>query len=192
MGPLSSRLYESPLELLYTTRPGAGARIVQAATCFLHLSTSSLDSIASSSALPRLARACAIIDRAHKAGLKRIVILEHVPEMPRYTRRVARGEVHDVPRPQIDAIRDEIQAWKRDSPVVLLLGAEVDANPTHRDGRLLLADLTDIDVVVASTLMSMGIMMLPPIMISFPLKIMLFVLVDGWDLLVEKLIMSFL
>lgn len=59
-------------------------------------------------------------------------------------------------------------------------------------GMLILIPFTVIDVVVASTLMSMGIMMLPPIMISFPLKIMLFVLVDGWDLLVEKLIMSFM
>lgn len=58
-------------------------------------------------------------------------------------------------------------------------------------GMLLLLPFTVIDVVVASTLMSMGMMMLPPIMISFPIKIMLFVMVDGWDLLVEKLIMSF-
>ncbi len=48
-----------------------------------------------------------------------------------------------------------------------------------------------IDMVVASVLMSMGMMMLPPSMISLPLKIMLFVLVDGWDLVVKSLIMSF-
>ncbi len=58
-------------------------------------------------------------------------------------------------------------------------------------GLLLLIPFTVIDVVVASTLMSMGMMMLPPIMISFPIKIMLFVMVDGWDLLVQKLIQSF-
>ncbi len=58
-------------------------------------------------------------------------------------------------------------------------------------GMLLLIPFTVIDVVVASTLMSMGMMMLPPIMISFPIKIMLFVMIDGWDLLVEKLILSF-
>lgn len=58
-------------------------------------------------------------------------------------------------------------------------------------GMLILIPFTVIDIVVASTLMSMGMLMLPPIMISFPLKIMLFVLVDGWDLLVEKLILSF-
>ena len=49
-----------------------------------------------------------------------------------------------------------------------------------------------IDMVVASVLMSMGMMMLPPIMVSLPFKILLFVLVDGWNLLVQSLITSFL
>jgi flagellar biosynthesis protein FliP len=48
-----------------------------------------------------------------------------------------------------------------------------------------------IDMVVASILMSMGMFMLPPMMISLPLKIMLFVLVDGWYLVVKSLITSF-
>jgi flagellar biosynthetic protein FliP len=48
-----------------------------------------------------------------------------------------------------------------------------------------------IDMVVASALMSMGMMMLPPMMISLPFKILLFVLVDGWDLVIQSLILSF-
>jgi flagellar biosynthetic protein FliP len=48
-----------------------------------------------------------------------------------------------------------------------------------------------IDMVVASTLMSMGMMMLPPVLISLPFKIMLFVLVDGWHLVVHSLVQSF-
>jgi len=48
-----------------------------------------------------------------------------------------------------------------------------------------------IDMVVASVLMSMGMMMLPPIMISLPFKILLFVLVDGWYLIVKSLVESF-
>lgn len=48
-----------------------------------------------------------------------------------------------------------------------------------------------IDMVVASVLMSMGMMMLPPVMISLPFKLMLFVLVDGWYLLVGSLVQSF-
>jgi flagellar biosynthetic protein FliP len=48
-----------------------------------------------------------------------------------------------------------------------------------------------IDMVVASTLMSMGMMMLPPIMISLPFKVLLFILVDGWNLIVQSIITSF-
>lgn len=48
-----------------------------------------------------------------------------------------------------------------------------------------------IDMIVASTLMSMGMMMLPPTMISLPFKILLFVMVDGWHLLIKSVIMSF-
>lgn len=48
-----------------------------------------------------------------------------------------------------------------------------------------------IDMIVASILMSMGMMMLPPVMISLPFKILLFILVDGWHLIVKSMLMSF-
>jgi flagellar biosynthetic protein FliP len=48
-----------------------------------------------------------------------------------------------------------------------------------------------IDMLVASVLMSMGMMMLPPVLISLPFKILLFVLVDGWGLVVKSLVQSF-
>ncbi len=48
-----------------------------------------------------------------------------------------------------------------------------------------------IDMIVASVLMSMGMMMLPPVMISLPFKILLFVLVDGWSLVVKSLLQTF-
>ena len=48
-----------------------------------------------------------------------------------------------------------------------------------------------VDMVVASVLMSMGMMMLPPVMISLPCKILLFVLVDGWGLVMSSLVKSF-
>jgi len=48
-----------------------------------------------------------------------------------------------------------------------------------------------IDMVVASVLMSMGMMMLPPIIVSLPFKVLLFVLVDGWYLLIKSLVESF-
>ena len=48
-----------------------------------------------------------------------------------------------------------------------------------------------IDMVVASVLMSMGMMMVSPVLISLPFKLMLFVLVDGWNLLIGSLVASF-
>ncbi|WZL74856.1 flagellar type III secretion system pore protein FliP [Clostridiaceae bacterium 35-E11] len=58
-------------------------------------------------------------------------------------------------------------------------------------GYILFIPFIVIDMVVASTLMSMGMMMLPPVMISMPFKILLFILVDGWNLVIKSLIMGF-
>lgn len=58
-------------------------------------------------------------------------------------------------------------------------------------GFMLYVPFIVIDMIVASTLMSMGMMMLPPVMISLPFKILLFVMVDGWHLLIKSLIVSF-
>lgn len=58
-------------------------------------------------------------------------------------------------------------------------------------GFLLYLPFLVVDMVVASILLSMGMMMLPPIMISLPFKILLFVLVDGWNLIVTSLLKSF-
>lgn len=49
-----------------------------------------------------------------------------------------------------------------------------------------------IDMIVASTLMAMGMLMLPPVMISLPFKILLFVLVDGWHLIIESVLMTYM
>lgn len=58
-------------------------------------------------------------------------------------------------------------------------------------GFLLFVPFVLIDLVVATVLMSMGMMMMPPTTVALPLKILLFVLVDGWDLVVRSLILSF-
>lgn len=58
-------------------------------------------------------------------------------------------------------------------------------------GFLLFLPFMVIDMIVASTLMSMGMVMLPPSMISLPFKLMLFVVVDGWSLIMEMLVSSF-
>ena len=58
-------------------------------------------------------------------------------------------------------------------------------------GFLLYLPMLLLDIVVASVLLSMGMMMLPPVMISMPFKILLFVLVDGWNLIVKSLVEGF-
>ncbi len=59
-------------------------------------------------------------------------------------------------------------------------------------GFLLFIPFILIDLVVATVLMSMGMMMMPPVTVSLPLKILLFVLVDGWGLVVRSVIQSFM
>lgn len=58
-------------------------------------------------------------------------------------------------------------------------------------GFLLYLPFIILDMVVSSILLSMGMMMLPPVMISMPFKLMLFVIVDGWNLLITSLVKSF-
>lgn len=58
-------------------------------------------------------------------------------------------------------------------------------------GFLLYLPFLIIDMVVASVLLSMGMMMLPPVMVSLPFKLLLFVLVDGWNLVVGSIVRSF-
>lgn len=58
-------------------------------------------------------------------------------------------------------------------------------------GFLLFIPFLMIDMIVSSILMSLGMMMLPPVFVSLPFKILLFILIDGWNLIVESLIKSF-
>lgn len=58
-------------------------------------------------------------------------------------------------------------------------------------GFLLFIPFIMVDLIVATVLMSMGMMMMPPVTVSLPLKVLLFVLVDGWNLIVQSLVESF-
>ena len=58
-------------------------------------------------------------------------------------------------------------------------------------GFLIFIPFIIVDFIVASTLMSMGMMMMPPVVISMPFKLLLFVLVDGWYLVIQSLVNSF-
>jgi flagellar biosynthetic protein FliP len=78
-------------------------------------------------------------------------------------------------------------------PLVVLMSAFVtsELRTAFQIGFALFLPFIVIDVVVAAVLMSMGMMMLPPAMISLPFKILLFVLVDGWALIAQGLVTSF-
>lgn len=80
-----------------------------------------------------------------------------------------------------------------DVPTYVLIPAFIlnELTVAFKIGILLFIPFIIIDMVVASILMSMGMIMLPPVMISMPFKLILFVLVDGWGLLTEQLVRSF-
>jgi flagellar biosynthetic protein FliP len=82
---------------------------------------------------------------------------------------------------------------KEDVPTFLLIPAFMisELKTAFQIGFVLFLPFLVIDMVVASILLSMGMMMLPPIMVSLPFKLLLFVLVDGWYLIVGSLIKSF-
>jgi flagellar biosynthesis protein FliP len=89
----------------------------------------------------------------------------------------------DMPRPKT---RDDV-------PTHVLIPAFLvsELKTAFQIGFLIYLPFLIVDMVVSSTLMSMGMMMLPPILISLPFKILLFVLVDGWDLVIQGLVQSF-
>lgn len=80
-----------------------------------------------------------------------------------------------------------------DIPITVLVPAYAisELRTAFQMGFMIFIPFLIIDMVVSSTLMAMGMMMLPPIMISLPFKILLFVLVDGWYLIVKSLLLSF-
>ena len=92
----------------------------------------------------------------------------------------------DVANTQPVATRDEI-------PIKVLIPAFIisELRRAFEIGFLVFIPFLVIDMVVASVLMSMGMMMLPPIIIALPFKIIFFVLVDGWFLIVGSLVQSF-
>jgi flagellar biosynthetic protein FliP len=93
----------------------------------------------------------------------------------------------------LSIINHEKPENKEDVPTRALIPAFMisELKTAFQIGFVLFVPFLILDMVVASILLSMGMMMLPPIMISLPFKIMLFVLVDGWNLLVGSIIKGF-
>ena len=92
-----------------------------------------------------------------------------------------------------DLIGDQGYEDHRDIPLTVILPAFItsELKTAFQIGFMIYVPFLVLDMVVASILMAMGMMMLPPILISLPFKLMLFVLVDGWNLLVGNLVRSF-
>jgi flagellar biosynthetic protein FliP len=95
-----------------------------------------------------------------------------------------------------DVTEEEIANIETDKSLVSMLALvpafiTSELKTAFQIGFLIYLPFLVIDMVVASVLMSMGMMMLPPVMISLPFKLMLFVLADGWYLLVGSLVQSF-
>ncbi|MFN8588906.1 MAG: flagellar type III secretion system pore protein FliP [Burkholderiaceae bacterium] len=88
----------------------------------------------------------------------------------------------------IESVNDESEL-----PTVVVVSAFVvsELRTAFQMGFVLYLPFVVVDVVVASVLMSLGMFMLPPMMISMPLKLLLFVLADGWTLVVQNLVGSF-
>jgi flagellar biosynthetic protein FliP len=82
---------------------------------------------------------------------------------------------------------------RADVPTYVLIPAFImsELKTAFEIGFLIFLPFMIIDLIVSSTLMSMGMIMLPPTFVSLPFKILLFVLVDGWDLITHSLIASF-
>lgn len=82
---------------------------------------------------------------------------------------------------------------RADIPTYVLIPAFIisELKTAFQIGFLIFLPFLLIDMIVSSTLMSMGMVMLPPVFISLPFKILLFVLVDGWDLVTRSLVQSF-
>jgi len=93
----------------------------------------------------------------------------------------------------VDLSREKSPETEADVPTYVLIPAFLisELRTAFSIGFLIFIPFLIIDMVIAVTLMSMGMMMLPPVMISLPFKILLFVLVDGWHLIAQSLAMSF-
>lgn len=93
----------------------------------------------------------------------------------------------------MDYTKTEKPATFEDIPLTVLIPAYAisEIKTAFQMGFLIFIPFLVIDMIVASTLMAMGMMMLPPVMISLPFKLLLFVMVDGWYLIVKSLLLSF-
>jgi flagellar biosynthetic protein FliP len=89
-------------------------------------------------------------------------------------------------------IKDQVKTLD-DVPTYVLIPAFIisELKTAFQMGFVIFIPFLIIDIIVSSTLMSMGMLMLPPVMISLPFKILLFIMVDGWNIVVRSLLAGF-
>jgi flagellar biosynthetic protein FliP len=134
-------------------------------------------------ALKPLALGTMNVEQAYQAAEKpfRVFMYNQMKDNPENIRLFM--SMRGLPKPQTLA----------DVPTYVLIPAFIlnELTVAFKIGILLFIPFIIIDMVVASSLMSMGMIMLPPVMISMPFKLILFVLVDGWNLMTRQIIASF-
>lgn len=140
------------------------------------------------------------LERAYNDGIQPL-IEEQIDERAAFDRSIA--PFHEFMRNHVREkdlalftgfARTEIPASAEQIPLRVLVPAFMisELKRAFEIGFLLFIPFIVVDMVVASVLMSMGMMMLPPVMISLPFKLIFFVLVDGWNLVCAALVESFL
>ncbi len=138
-------------------------------------------------------------EKVYDDGIKPLLANE-ITETEAFTRSVA--PVHEFMMNTVrekdlalfmDLAKIQEPATREDTPLRALMPAFMvsELKRAFEIGFLIFVPFIVIDMVVASVLMSMGMMMLPPIMISLPFKLIFFVLVDGWSLVASSLVQSF-
>ncbi len=139
------------------------------------------------------------LERAYHDGLEPLLAeeIDETEAMTRASQPLRAFMLHQV-RPDDVALFVEIARLEPapaldDVPLRVLLPAFMisELRRAFEIGFLIFLPFLVIDMVVASVLMSMGMMMLPPVMVSLPFKLIFFVLVDGWALVVGSLVQSF-
>lgn len=103
-------------------------------------------------------------------------------------------DLADIPEDEVpDKTADNYQDQLMELPLTVVTPAFITSELSHAFfmGFLIYLPFLVIDLVISSILMSMGMIMLPPAMISLPFKILLFVLVDGWNMMMQTLVTSF-
>jgi flagellar biosynthetic protein FliP len=93
----------------------------------------------------------------------------------------------------LDLTEAETPETPADVPITVMIPAFAlsELKTAFKMGFLIYIPFLIVDIVVASLLLAMGMFMLPPVMISTPFKILLFIMVDGWALIIESLMLSF-